>query len=226
MTEQIHTALEKALTASIANMEQIPGRTLIAVDVSGSMSSTISAKSEVRCCDIASLMGAMASRVCKDATVCYFDYTGSWSINGKDGYRIAQHSKDESVLNIALQNSFSGGGTDMSLPMRYALEQDQKTRAKRQAHPFDRVIYFSDNMCNHSFDGKNLPVQSMVDQYRAKYNKNFWVHGIDLQGYGTQQFCGSKFNLIAGWSDAVLPFIMLAERGITTLVDTIAAYEI
>ena len=47
-----HRALEKALEVSVENMEQIPGRTLIAIDVSGSMGSRISRRSEVRCCDI------------------------------------------------------------------------------------------------------------------------------------------------------------------------------
>jgi len=48
----------------------------------------------------------------------------------------------------------------------------------------------------------------------------------DLQGYGTQQFFGRKFNLIAGWSEDVLSFIGLAERGIGSLVKTIEEYEI
>ena len=65
-----------------------------------------------------------------------------------------------------------------------------------------------------------------MDQYRAKYNKDFWVHGVDIQGYGTQQFCGKKFNLIAGWNEKVLEFIMLAEKGVGSLVKTIEKYEL
>jgi hypothetical protein len=217
MTPEIHTALEAALCASVANMELIPGNTLIAVDVSASMRNPISAKSEVRSCDIATLMGAIASRMCNNATVCYFDYRGSWSVNGRRGYRIEKYAKDESILKICFKNAFSGGGTDMSLPMRYAL-----ANAQTQTRPFDRVIYFSDNECNCGRD----TVQSLADLYRTYFNQNFWVHAVDLEGYGTQQFCGEKFNLLAGWSDNVLPFIMLAERGIGSLVNAIAAYEI
>lgn len=217
MTDEIRDALEKALCASVANMELIPGNTLIAVDVSGSMRNPISAKSEVRSCDIAALMGAIASRMCQKATVCYFDYAGAWSVNGRCGYRIEQYEKDESILEVCAKSSFAGGGTDMSLPMHYALA-NTPTATKS----FDRVIYFSDNECNCS----RGTVQSLADQYRRRFNKNFWVHAVDLQGYGTQQFYGDKFNLIAGWSDSVLPFVMLAERGVGTLVDIIAAYEI
>ena len=44
ITPQIHATLDKAI------MDQIPGRTLVTVDVSGSMMSRISRKSDVRCC--------------------------------------------------------------------------------------------------------------------------------------------------------------------------------
>ena len=240
ITPEIHRALEAALTASIDNMDQIPGRTLIAVDVSGSMSSTVSARSDVRCCDIASLFGAMASRLCEDATVCYFEAPKSFyreyykrlgrafpvdafKDSEECGYRIAHYGKYDSVLETALRNSFSGGGTNMALPINYALEKDPT----RWLKPFDRVIYFSDNQCNDASYGlQDKTVQSLVDSYRSIYNSNFWVHGIDLQGYGTQQFCGNRFNLIAGWSESVLPFINLAEAGISTMVNSIENYDL
>ena len=54
---------------------------------------------------------------------------------------------------------------------------------------------------------------------------DLWVHAIDLQGYGTQQFHGAKTNIIAGWSEKVFEFIRLAEEGEGSLEKTIAAYE-
>ena len=92
--------------------------------------------------------------------------------------------------------------------------------------PAESQFRLSDNECNSSYDGFDKTVQGLVDEYRSKYNRDFWVHGVDMQGYGSQQFCGSQFNLIAGWSDSVLPFINLAERGIGSLVSEIAKYEI
>ncbi|MBR2834786.1 MAG: TROVE domain-containing protein [Coriobacteriales bacterium] len=224
ITPQIHKALEDALVASIDNMDPIPGRTLIAVDDSGSMGARISLKSDVRCCDIASLFGAMSSRLCEDATVCYFDAAFVWwqkPSKSSKGYRIAHYGKYESILDICANNASSGGGTDLSLPMKYALEEDASVCLK----PFDRVIYFSDNECNSSYRGLYKTVQGLADTYRSKYNKNFWVHGVDLQGYGSQQFCGNRFNLIAGWGESVLPFINLAEKGISTLVEAIESYD-
>lgn len=234
MTPEIHLALENAIRASVDNMEKIKGRTLIAVDVSKSMKSRISVKSDVCCADIASLLGAMASSICEDATVCYFEaeksfYRNYFKRNGwvfpenfyenspEKGYRIAHYGKYDSILDIAVKNSFAGGGTDLSLPMKYALEEDNGKNIK----PFDRIIYISDNECN---SGLKSTAQGLVDKYRSRYNKEFWVHGIDIQGYGTQQFNGSKFNLIAGWSEKVLSFITLAEAGMGNLVKEIEEY--
>ncbi len=216
MTPKIHRALESALTASIDNMEHFKGRTLIAVDVSSSMGFTISKKSDVRCCDIGALMGAMASRLCEDATVCYFDAKSS----GSSGLKIAHYGKYDSILDICRNTAFAGGGTDMTLPLLWALDEDRTADLK----PFDRVIYFSDNMCNRCMWYGT--VQGLVDKYRAKYNHDLWVHGVDMQGYGTQQFCGKNFNIIAGWSDSIFPFIHLAEAGISTLVKTIEEYKV
>ena len=221
MTPEIHRALENALTVSVENLDTVPGRTLIAVDVSGSMGSCISRKSTVMCSEIAGLLGAMSSRICEDAAVCYFDCPGGWScLRGDKGYIVEHYGKYDSILEICRKHIFSGGGTQMDLPMKFALEEDKSASIK----PFDRVIYFSDNVCNSSSYGIKT-VQSMVDKYRKKYNPDFWVPGVDLQGYGTQQFCGKNFNLIAGWSDKVLEFILLAEKGIGSLVQTIEEYQ-
>ena len=221
MTPDIHRALELALNVSVENLETIPGRTLIAVDFSGSMRNYISRKSTVFCSEIAGLLGAMSSRICEDATVCYFDCPGSWScLPGDKGYIVEHYGKYDSILEICRKHSFGGGGTEMDLPMKYALEEDKSVCIR----PFDRVIYFSDNVCNSSSYGLKT-VQSMVDKYRNTYNPDFWVHGVDLQGYGTQQFCGKSFNLIAGWSEKVLEFILLAEKGIGSLVQTIEEYQ-
>ena len=223
MTSRIHAALEKALEASVANMETIPGRTLIAVDVSGSMGSPVSAKSDVRCRDIACLLGVLSSRLCEDAEVCYFDAPNCFSgLPGGRGFMVRRYDKTDPILLNCGIIAFRGGGTQMDLPLLYALEEDPEAAER----PFDRVIYFSDNQCNHYSGDIRQTVQVMADKYREKYNPNLWIHAVDLMGYGTQQFIGARFDLIAGWSERVLPFITLAEKGLDTLVDHIAQYPI
>ena len=144
-----------------------------------------------------------------------------WGTNSTKGYRIVNYGKYEFILEICENSIFTGGGTDLSLPMKYALEEDKSASIK----PFDQIIYFSDNECNSSYRGLYQTVHGLADSYGSKYNPDFWIHCIDLMGYGTQQFCGKHFNLIAGWSESILPFINLAESDISTLVETVEKYE-
>lgn len=199
-------ALEDAAEASIENLPKIPGKTVIAIDVSGSMSCRVSAMSDVRCCDIATLLGLITSRICEDAQVYQFD----------DRIREMAVSKHSGLLYATTHESCPGGGTNMNLP--FSLMLNKKIDC-------DRVIILSDNMCNTSSSWySNAPVQTIADRYRRDSGNNIWVHAIDLQGYGTQQFAGPKTNIIAGWSEKIFDFILMAEQGEGTLEKTIQNY--
>lgn len=199
---KVFDALEDAVDASIENMPQLPGTTVIAVDKSGSMSFTVSAKSKVRCYEIAYMLGLMANRICENSIFYTFD----------NDIRKAPVSHRSGILHTAL-NASCGGGTAMQLPFLKMIEDKVKA---------DRIIILSDTECN---GGWNKPVQHWADTYRQKTGNDIWVHAIDLQGYGTQQFHGKKTNIIAGWSEKVFDFIKLAEQGEGTLEKAIANYE-
>ena len=202
-SSKVFDALEEALEASIENIPRIPGRTVIAVDVSGSMMWTISSKSKVRCSEIALLLGLIANRICEDSIFYVFDS------------RIRRYplSRRTNLLREASQR-VGGRATYMQLPFEEMLHN--KISA-------DRVIILSDNQCNGVSRGAT--VQSYADRYRRKSGKDIWVHAIDLQGYGTQQFTGPKTNIIAGWSEKVFNFILLAEQGMGSIEKAIAEYK-
>ena len=89
----------------------------------------------------------------------------------------------------------------------------------------DRIIILSDNECNSGGNWYNpKTVQTLADEYRKQSGCDIWVHAIDLQGYGTQQFHGAKTNIVAGWSEKIFDFIKLAEQGEGTLEKTIESY--
>lgn len=198
---RVFDTLENAVEASIENMPKLAGTTVIAVDVSGSMSDTISAKSKVQCFEIAMLLGLIANKICDNSYFYVFN-----SVIEK--YAVSHRS---GILSTVL-NSRCGGGTNMALPF------DKMITDKVNA---DRVIIISDNECN---SGWRAPVQAIADKYRRFTGNDIWVHAIDLQGYGTQQFCGAKTNVIAGWSEKVFEFIKLAEQGEGNLEKTIQNY--
>ena len=200
---RVFDALENAVEASIENMPKLEGTTVIAVDTSGSMSSAISAKSTVKCYEIAMMLGLIANKICENSIFYTFD-TG-----------IKKHpvSSRNGVLYTTIHSASCGGGTRMHLP--FAAMIQEKINA-------DRVIVISDNECNGGYWSK--PVQSLADEYRKLTGNDIWVHAIDLQGYGTQQFHGKKTNVIAGWSEKVFSFIKLAEQGEGNLERTIEQY--
>lgn len=194
--------LERAAALSVANMPRLSGTTVIAVDTSGSMYSRVSAKSDVSCAEIAMLLGLMANRICENSIFYTFDT------------EIVKERVSEQTLLLSECRQFrGGGGTDMGLPFKKMLADRVKA---------DRLIILSDNECNWPY---GTPVQALADQYRKASGRDLWVHAIDLQGYGTQQFAGSRTNLIAGWSEKVLDFIGIAETGQGSLEKAIAAYQ-
>lgn len=114
---------------------------------------------------------------------------------------------------IANANSIriNGGGTDITLPIRYLLDNRIFV---------DRIIILSDNEINRGYK----TCQDYVEQYKKKVNKDVWIHAIDLQGYGTQQFYGERVNIIGGWNEKILEFIYKAENGIGSLREGIERF--
>lgn len=200
---KVFDALEAAIDASVDNLPHIPGTTVIAIDTSGSMGSAISAKSDIRCCDISMMLGVIANRICENAIV----YTFDTSLQKK------AFSTRGGIIYTVMHEAHAGGGTRMNLPF----EQMIRDRVKA-----DRVIVISDNECNGGYWSK--PVQTLADNYRHTTGNDVWVHAIDLHGYGTQQFHGAKTNIIAGWSEKVFDFILLAEQGEGSLEKAIVSY--
>lgn len=201
-SSKVMDSLESAIESSVENIQKIPGTTVIAVDSSGSMSSTVSEKSKVRCFEIGMLLGMIASKVCENTYFYTFD----------DSIRQVPVSSRTPILEKVF-SSACGGGTRMELPFQKMISDNIKA---------DRIIVISDNQCNGWFRN---PIQKLADDYRKTTGNNIWVHAIDLQGYGTQQFHGSRTNIIAGWSEKVIDFIMMAEKGEGYLEERIAKYE-
>lgn len=195
-------ALEAAAEASVENMEKLPGTTVIAVDVSGSMGSPISGKSQVRCAEVGMMLGVLASRICDNGIFYEFD-------NIIEKHPVSKHT---GILYAAIREAKARGGTWMQLPFEKMMKDGVNA---------DRIIIISDNECNSPWNG---PVQKLADEYRRQSGNNLWVHAIDLQGYGTQQFHGPRTNIIAGWSEKVFQFIQYAEAGVGSIEKAIEGY--
>lgn len=200
---RVFDVLENAVEASITNMPKLEGTTVIAVDTSGSMGACISQRSNVRCYEIALLLGLIANKICDNSIFYTFDSEiHKYPLSSRNG-----------ILYTTLHTRACGGATYMNLPFNAMINEHIKA---------DRIIVLSDNQCNGGWH--NRTIQTYADEYRKKTGNDIWVHAIDLLGYGTQQFCGKKTNIIAGWSEKVFNFIKLAEQGEENLINTIENY--
>ena len=201
-------ALSRALDASVANYPKLPGRTLVAVDMSGSMYCQLSGMGSVRYVDVAALLAACLVHLSDSCVVYAFS---------NDAERVPVMAGATVLDTMRLFNGH-GGCTNMeSVFLKAALEHVD----------VDRMVFLSDNEVNRGYSqrsGKQC-LQVNLEAYRRAVSHRVWLHAVDLAGYGTTQFSGVDTTFTAGWSEKVLNFILLAEQGAGTLEETIARYE-
>jgi 60 kDa SS-A/Ro ribonucleoprotein len=142
---QIVSALNKAFDLTFPQVRSTGARVLVSVDCSGSMGSMCSGNSSLSAWQAGAAMALIMSKSERNAIFTQFDT----QIYGLD---IIDKRLDD-VLNMRPH----GGGTDVSLPIRYAL--DQKIN-------LDAIVIFTDN---ETFAGDRHAVQAL-HQYRNQIN--------------------------------------------------------
>lgn len=201
-------AIEDALMTSFENLPRFKGTTAIILDESGSMQSPVSEHSMVRMIDIGNLLGSAASKFCDQAIIIPF---GDHAVT-------MNFAKRSSIFDNMKKLETSGVG--WSTYLEKAFKQIHKSEV-----PVDRILIFSDMQTYGGSCCQDNP-QGWVANYRKTKNSSLWVHSIDLQGYGTTKVAGDKVNLIAGWSEKVLDYIVQVEQGGSNLVEAIEKYQI
>lgn len=127
----VKNALRDAVELSISNVPRLEQKIAVCIDVSGSMSFSITghrkgATSAVRCVDVAALIGAVMLRNCPHTTVLPFD-TSVHQVHLK---------RETNVVDIAARLAISGGGTACSVPLAELNKRGAKV---------DLVLMVSDN---------------------------------------------------------------------------------
>ena len=195
-------ALDKALTLSCANVPNLPGRTLVLVDTSGSMRGTVSGKSQVRHVDIGALFGVVLAQ--RGAHVDLVGYA--------DGHFTHPLTKGGSVLRdiTAFDNRIGSVG--------HGTETVAALQATYQGH--DRVVIISDMQAFHYPGGgygrfgyglHGTRGMSVSDAIPA----NVPMFGINTTGYAATGIDSSKPNRheIGGFSDKLFTMMDLLSRG-------------
>lgn len=203
---QLMVALTKAAETSIENIPVMPGKTLIVVDMSGSMtSSSWSRRNEDNKdpIDIASLFGAMLYKSNNDSDLMFFANDAN--------YVNLNPLTDLFTQKQNMIRQCNGGGTNFH------------SIFERANKAYDRIIILSDMQGWVGYDSPN----STYNKYKAKFKcPDCKIYSFDLTGHGTLQFPEKNVYALAGFSDKVFDIMKLLESDKQALVNTINAVQI
>lgn len=179
-------AISLAMDIAVDNVPELPGKTLIAIDSSGSMMGGAMEK--------AAIFGATLAKANANADVVLYDTQ----------LQELQLSTRTPVVDLTngIVNLAQGGGTETSLVFRYATQKKIN---------YDRIIIISDNESwTEGWSGNS--VQDYYNDYK-KTGADPYVYAIDIEGYGTKDVTGDKVFHLTGWSTRLLDFVGRAEQG-------------
>lgn len=196
--EQVREALAKAVELSVLNMPDL-GRTLVAVDESGSMGHPVSARSSLMYYDVGNLFAAACWKKARQGWLVPF--TTEAKPIGEGGANV---NRGDSVVTIA-QSLYTGGGTSLSAPLLWALDGRKD---------FDTAVFITDNESWHDHLTSNRGVVDEIRRYRGR-NKNARFFFVQLAPYRKVQAAQNEpgVHFVYGWSDQVLRFVAQAAGG-------------
>ena len=135
-------ALDAAFYRSFANVEPSGKRIVVGLDVSGSMAGTaVSGLAGMECRQAAGAMALVSAATEANVSFVAFD-TSAYSL------ALSARQRLDDVVNVLARTG--GGGTDCSIPMRYAL--DKKIEA-------DAIVIYTDS---ETWQGSEHPAQSLA----------------------------------------------------------------
>ncbi|NPV54668.1 MAG: TROVE domain-containing protein [Firmicutes bacterium] len=183
--------IEALMLRGLAQAPRLPGYTIFIVDVSGSMTGSISAKSEYSRLDVAAAMALIASETCEHISI--YATAGNDSTRTHKTILLRPHrgfALCEEIRNMA--RVLGGGG----IFTRQCLEYINRLEAGTP----DRVIVFSDSQdCD-------LPDRGVPKPFGKKnYIVDVSAHsrGINYEGVWTAE--------ISGWSEHFMDYIFAYE---------------
>jgi hypothetical protein len=191
-------ALDKALTLSTANIPAFPGRTLVLVDTSQSMTTPVSARSKIRHVDIGALFGvALAAKGESVDLIGFADGTFRQELV-RGGSVLKQTERFTSRIGEV------GHGTQTAAALRKTFKNH------------DRVVIFSDMQAFVDGGtwgwGQNRRDTSAVSN---AVPANVPMFGVDTSGYDkpTIQAGVPNRHEIGGFSDKMFTMMALLDRG-------------
>jgi len=187
---QWEEVLEGAMFKCLATQPKLAGKTVLVVDVSGSMQGRLARNSELDRIDTAAGLAILVREICEDVVV--------YATAGNDRTRMHATEQVPSRKGLALADAIrksasqlGGGGIFLVQGMDYIVQREKRA---------DRIIVFTDEQ---DCDLKLNPAQANASgQHNYLVNVASFKNGI---GYG-------KWTHIDGWSESVIEYIRALEQ--------------
>jgi len=153
---QLEGELEQAMFKSLAEFEKLPGKTVIVVDNSGSMYSSVSGKSDLTRADAAAALAMLVREVCEQATVVVFSDSAK-TIPSRRGF----------ALREAIQRATDHGSTNTQYALNLA-----------HAEGYDRIIVITDEQSHQTISGPKSDKAYFINvaSYQNGIGYGNWTH--------------------------------------------------
>ena len=183
--------IEDLMLRCLGETKKLAGRTILVVDVSGSMHQGVSAKSEMTPLDISAALAMLATEVCSSIAL--------YATAGNDGTRIHETAGLAPRRGFAIMDQIreayahmGGGGIFTRQCLEYIREHEREDP--------DRIVVFSDSQ-DCDLPGRQLPAPFGKTNYIVDVSAH--TRGINYDGVWTAE--------ISGWSEKFLQYIAALE---------------
>ncbi len=190
--KKLEEPLENAMLRCLDGQEKLPGKTILIVDVSGSMYSghSVSKNSEMNRAKAACALAILIRGICEDPVI--------YATAGNDSTRIHKTELVPARRGFALSdyifnqcNPLGGGGIFLKQVMDYVYNKE---------HSADRIIVITDE--------QDCDISGTPASANAFGKQNYLINvSVEKNGVGY-----GKWTHIDGWSEAVVTFISEYER--------------
>ncbi len=183
--------ISRACELACSNVPKLPGKTLVALDVSGSMHSVA---------DIAALFAAVLVKS-NDSDIITFAERAQYKFV----------NPDDSLMTIKNGLCFAGGGTNFTDIFNVADKKYDRIVLLSDMQAWMVTDWF----------GRSASPSAAYNAYKRRFNLNCKMYSIDLAGYGTLQVPEKDVYCLAGFSEKIFDLMRYFEEDKNALLTTI-----
>jgi len=184
--------LDEAMVNMLSTQEKIPGKTIVVIDISGSMAAGLSSKSDMTRMDAACALGSILREICEEPRVYA---TSGDDFRRKHATKLVPARRGMALVDAieGMQNELGGGGIFLNPVMKWIKEREERA---------DQIVVITDEQ-DCAIDPKDSPLNA-----DAFGKRNFLINvQADKNGIGY-----GKWTHIDGFSEGVVRYIVESIR--------------